>query len=307
MSRTVIIAPSADIAKTIEADVTVEAEYGSVVAKGSVYTAAHHQPGMENLPAPCVDENIPTLDEATILVSHLDLDTIGGVLRVFGSPVMDKAPSFWKLAAFVDKAGPHKLGESGASETDIKRLYAFWAWMKKNVEHFSRDEATIITETIIDCEAVINEIIDGSTSIDEGLYYNKFIQPDLLRDGEIMREDEMKLNRSTFITASTNGKVLFRITSSDPVDEQGFCNHLYNDPDGETYAGVVAWDKFVGSITISLDVSIEGVSCREIMQEAFGPEAGGHDNIAGSPRETKMSLGDAADCVERLSAAIEKA
>jgi hypothetical protein len=307
MSRTVIIAPSADIAKTIEADVTVEAEYGSVVAKGSVYTAAHHQPGMKDLPAPCVDENIPTLEEATVVVSHLDLDTIGGVLRVFGSPVMDKAPSFWKLAAFVDKAGPHKLGESGASETDIKRLYAFWAWMKKNVKNFSREEATIITETILDCEAVINEIIDGSTSINEGLYYNKFIQPDLLRDGEIMREEEMKLNRSTFITASKIDNVIFRITSFDPVDEQGFCNHLYNDPEGKTYAGVVAWDKFGGSITISLADSIEGVSCREIMQKAFGPEAGGHDNIAGSPREAKMTWADAMRCMKMLEFAISEA
>ena len=305
MSRTVIIAPSADIAKTIEADVTVEAEYGSVVAKGSVYTAAHHQPGMEDLPAPCVDENIPTLDEATVLVSHLDLDTIGGVLRVFGSPVMDKAPSFWKLAAFVDKMGPHKLGESGASETDIKRLYAFWAWIKENVKHFSRDEATIITGTILDCEAVINEIIDGSTSL--GTLSDKWIQPDLLRDGEIMRQEEMKLNRSTFITASKIDNVIFRITSFKEGDGQGFCNHLYNDPDGKTYAGVVAWDKFGGSITISLADSIEGVSCREIIQNLFGPEAGGHDNIAGSPREAKMTWADAMRCVKMLEFAISEA
>lgn len=276
MSNTVIIAPSAAIANTIEADVTVEAEYGSVVAKGSVYTAAHHQPGMENLPAPCVDNKIPAMANATILVSHLDLDTIGGVLRVFGSPVMNKAPSFWKLAAFVDTNGPHKLGESGASEFDIDRLYAFWAWKKANIAPFSQDEATVITGTIVDSEAAIAEIIDG--------------HPDLLTDGRIMRQDEMTLNRSTFITAID--KVIVRVTSFDPEDGQGFCNHLYTHASGKTYSAVVAWDKAGGSITMSLAEPIEGISCREIMQEAFGPEAGGHDGIAGSPREARMSLHD---------------
>jgi len=285
MSNTVIIAPSAAIANTIEADVTVEAEYGSVVAKGSVYTAAHHQPGMENLPAPCVDENIPTLDEATVLVSHLDLDTIGGVLRVFGSPVMDKAPSFWKLAAFGDTNGPHRLGESGASEFDIDRLYAFWAWKKANIAPFSRDEATIITGTIVDSEAAIAEIIDG--------------HPDMLTDGRIMRQDEDALNRSTFVEAI--GEVITRVTSSDPKDGQGFCNHLYTAPDGKVYKGVVAYDKHSGSITMSLAEDTQGVSCRDVMQEMFGPEAGGHNCIAGSPREEKLNMRNALNASSRLA------
>ncbi len=274
MSNTVIIAPSADLAKTIDADVTVEAEYGSVVAKGSVYTAAHHQPGMEDLPAPCVDENIPTLDDATVLVSHLDLDTIGGVLRVFGSPVMDKAPGFWKLAAFVDKMGPHMLGYAGANDIDIDRLYAFWAWMKQNVKTFSRDETTIITGTIVLCESAISAILDGDKQ--------------LLHEGRVMRKNETALNRSTFITAID--KVIVRVTSTDPEDGQGFCNHLYTHASGKAYSAVVAWDKFGGSITMSLAEPIEGISCREIMQEAFGPEAGGHDGIAGSPREARMTV-----------------
>ena len=276
MSNTVIIAPSADLAKTIDADVTVEAEYGSVVAKGSIYTAAHHQPGMEDLPAPCVDDNIPTLDGATVLVSHLDLDTIGGVLRVFGSPVMDKAPGFWKLAAFVDKMGPHMLGYAGANDIDIDRLYAFWAWKQRNIHPFSKDETTIITGTIVLCESAINAILDGDVQ--------------LLNEGIVMRKNETALNRSTFITAI--GKVIVRVTSLDPEDGQGFCNHLYTHASGKAYSAVVAWDKDGGSITMSLAEPIEGISCREVMQEAFGPLAGGHDGIAGSPREARMSLQD---------------
>ena len=40
---TVLHAPSATLAATLNPTLTVEAEYGSVVAEGSRYTAAHHQ------------------------------------------------------------------------------------------------------------------------------------------------------------------------------------------------------------------------------------------------------------------------
>jgi hypothetical protein len=73
----------------------VEAEYGSVVIEGTVYTAAHHQPSGPYVgdhvvpggrPAPCNDTAIPPVawdveGGPVALVSHLDLDTVGGLLR----------------------------------------------------------------------------------------------------------------------------------------------------------------------------------------------------------------------------------
>lgn len=56
---------------------TVEAEYGEKVIKGEQVTLAHHTKEYENNPAPCNTPNVPILaDDSTIIVSHLDLDTI---------------------------------------------------------------------------------------------------------------------------------------------------------------------------------------------------------------------------------------
>lgn len=56
---------------------TVEAEYGEKVIKGEQITLAHHTKEYENNPAPCNTPDVPVLDDdSTIIVSHLDLDTI---------------------------------------------------------------------------------------------------------------------------------------------------------------------------------------------------------------------------------------
>lgn len=56
---------------------TVEAEYGEKVIKGEQVTLAHHTKEYENNPAPCNTPDVPVLDDnSTIIVSHLDLDTI---------------------------------------------------------------------------------------------------------------------------------------------------------------------------------------------------------------------------------------
>tara|TARA_B100000131_G_scaffold163610_1_gene158218 strand:+ start:825 stop:1742 length:918 start_codon:yes stop_codon:yes gene_type:complete len=291
----IVLAPTADLAATVDAHVTVEAEYGSIVATGSVYTAAHHQKGMENLPAPCEDMNIPVLEDGgTVLVSHLDLDTIGGCLRALGSTLVndDTYASFWKLAGFVDVNGPHKLAQANASEKDLSRLYAFWAWKQANVGRTSQDECTDVTDLIWQAEGVLDLILDGGDSNDYGS------ATELLAAGAQMRADEAALNRSTFVEAGDN--VIVRVTSFDPADGQGFCNHLYVDTDGKPYAAVVAFAKCGGSITISLADAPEGVSCREVMQDMFGPEAGGHNGIAGSPRNERMSLRSALNVASRL-------
>ena len=56
---------------------TVEAEYGEKVIMGEKVTLAHHTKKYENNPAPCNTPDVPVLaDDSTIVVSHLDLDTI---------------------------------------------------------------------------------------------------------------------------------------------------------------------------------------------------------------------------------------
>lgn len=56
---------------------TVEAEYGEKVIKGRKATLAHHTKEYEKNPAPCNNMDVPILDDdSTIVISHLDLDTI---------------------------------------------------------------------------------------------------------------------------------------------------------------------------------------------------------------------------------------
>jgi hypothetical protein len=88
--RLVLLAPTYTHASVLDAAVTVEAEYGDLVWEGQLYTAAHHQAAgpyagrhrvVGGRPSPCNDDQIPFVTHGVIGVSHVDLDTFGGVLR----------------------------------------------------------------------------------------------------------------------------------------------------------------------------------------------------------------------------------
>jgi len=326
----VLLAPSADIAKTILATkpivLTVEAEYGLFVAEGSRYTAAHHQPvgspyaGIHVVAggrhSPCNDPSIPRLEQGDlILVSHVDLDTIGGVLRAMpeyadlfprkrdlewmtlhdpvGKELFDEQMQlrrdFWALAEYIDVSGPHKISRADpAASRAAKQLYAFKAWSKSDtLFRFPQDEASDVTGCIIAAGEALRRIFAGD--------------PELLYAGEDILVEEAILNRRTFIRR--DGDVIIRITDSTP------CSHLYEPPGGWSgYAPAIAsYTRSTGAVAISLADPIPGVSCRAILQELWGPEAGGQDGIAGSPREKRMEESALYEAVAALQAAITRA
>jgi hypothetical protein len=296
MSVVVLLAPSAALAATTNPSITVEAEYGSVVIEGSLYTAAHHQPvGSKyaghhvggSMPSPCNDTNIPAIEDGTILVSHVDLDTFGGVLRALGAHELfgTEHEGFWNLAEYVDVTGPHKVLGSGAEWSNVRKLYAYWAHAK-GAKWLPRDVVSDITDLVRDTRGVLAKILAGNG--------------DLLRAGDAFRLAGEELNSASFVRLS--GNVVER--SSDQ-----FVNHLYLLPRAfsprTTARAVVALNTKTGAVTLSLEGPTFGVSCRDIAQKLWGPEAGGHDGIAGSPRERTMTAADAADAVEALNAAME--
>jgi len=296
---TIILAPSADLARKAIADdtvvVTVEAEYGAFVAEGTVYTAAHHQPAGSpfagrhvggNRPSPCNDTSIPVVEDGIVLVSHVDLDTFGGCLRALGRTELFRPEfqGFWDLAEFVDTRGPHKLGQSGAEMVDLSRLHAFWAWSKTDVPRFPRDSMSNVTVLVRSAGDALQRIFAGD--------------PEELAAGEALRASEEDLNIRTFVRHDEN--VIVRRAKT-PAD---FCNHLYVPPGGGPAKAVACWNLATGAVTVSLADPIPGVSCRGIVQALWGPEAGGHDGIAGSPRERRMSEDDLHSVVEVLNAAI---
>lgn len=314
----VLLAPTAELALKTVADVTVEAEYGKVVAEGRDLTLAHHQKeGMFSTaggaPAPCnagkvIEAFAPRLKErladagtVTILVSHIDLDTIGGIGRIvdalmpgseFSTRLFAGFDAFWKLAEFVDLNGAHKLDQAQARMQDEKALFAWWAWSQSKEGNMrpAADQVTEITDYVFTALGALKAIlVEGSIP--------------LLSRGEDFMADQRAKDRDSFISLEEESGVVVRCYS-------GFVNHLYAVHNGLTPRhgrAVVAFNPAQGSISISLADSIPGVSCREIVQQMWGPEAGGHDNIAGGPRGKRMTLLDLVMAYENVCAAINEA
>jgi hypothetical protein len=287
----IILAPSAALALSTSAKVTIEAEYGNYVWEGSRFTAAHHQTDGPfcgdhcggTQPSPCNNPDIPAVGPDDVIgVSHFDLDTLGGVLRAVGAEefFQEDFAAFWELAGFVDVKGPHRLGDSGASDEDLERLHAFWAWGQEN--RLPRyEEVTDVTSFFLKATAALWEILRGGEEV--------------LEKGRRLKAASYKLNADSHV--QTDGAVVVRAWP-------GFTNHLYVDPQGVVGKAVVAFRMDFKYITISFAEEPEGVTAKEIVQALWGPEAGGHPAIAGSPRERKMAVSDLAAAVEAVKAAL---
>jgi len=260
----ILLAPTYDLAKTIEKpELTIEAEYGKEVLNGTIYTAAHHDARAHNL-APCIDHKIPKLKSGTIVVSHLDIDSLGGCLIALGK-LNKKFP--WDTFAKIDVHGAHKIREFIKNENEIKLIYALYAWLKQH--RFPYDKISDITDVVLKASDAIDKIVENN---------QPFIQA-----GIDMLKDETELNKRTFVSNMNN--VIMRKNTS----EREFSNHLYTDPSGKSALAVVAYNIVTQSITISLANPIKGINCKDIVQKFWGSEAGGKDVIAGSPRTEKMS------------------
>tara|TARA_Y100000389_G_scaffold192113_1_gene219209 strand:- start:7145 stop:8188 length:1044 start_codon:yes stop_codon:yes gene_type:complete len=311
--------PTADLARSMTTQVTIEAEYGSFVMEGTMYTAAHHQadgpyagrhlPGLEQTgrPSPCNDKGIPVLTDGVVAVSHIDLDTIGGCLRTVAfhrkNLFDEEIEGFWALAEQIDVTGPHRLDRD---HEWADHLLAFWAWLKDNRERYPREYVQDCTEFIYDAGGALNDLL---LTDDE----------EMLQAGREMAEAEDAVNDESLVmlVETPNGRTVAVRQHS------GFVNHLYRLPnvpndeyaDGVTGAphrpvcrgvadAVVAFNSTMKSVTISLADPIEGVNCRDLVQGLWGPEAGGHTGIAGSPRGKEMSESDLIDAVIETAMAI---
>jgi hypothetical protein len=254
---------------------TVEAEYGDAVVSGSWATLAHHGSRSHNL-CPCLEENRQPPPDLLIGVSHFDLDTLGGILALCG--MKPHAPDFWRVAARIDTEGPHRLPLMGATSTTKDQINAFWAWSEKNRNSLPRGTAEApaplvnMTELVARAYDALVAILDGSG--------------ELIEAGRVWAEANASLDADSLVKTYAGGKVLLR--SSDR-----FVNHLYGP---QVADAVVAFNTKAGSITLSFsdENARKGLSAATLLQEVFGPLAGGHAGIAGSPRGETKSLEEAA-------------
>lgn len=91
MTFQIFIANNVEALEAVNPTHTVEAEFGDSVVEGSSVTLAHHGKRAENL---------PTVENTTIGISHFDLDTLGGVMRCLGVKDYDGP---WKEAKDNDR------------------------------------------------------------------------------------------------------------------------------------------------------------------------------------------------------------
>ncbi len=268
--------------------VTIEAEYGDNVVPGTLATLAHHG-SRAGQAAPCSYPNrfVNKLlrDQETPLtagLSHFDLDTLGGCAAILGCK--PEVSGFWELVEFIDVNGMHKLNQSGADEQNIRRLYAFIAWLDDNKIFSDKDGSVAdITDKVIQALEVINKIANDD--------------PVLLKAGDECRANEKKLNDETFIESKDG--VGLRVS---PV----FVNHLYTTPEGTPLKAVVSFKPQVGGVTVSFADPPKGKTAVQILQELFGEKAGGHAAIAGSPRGERLDLIDLVSAYEATVDAVKE-
>ena len=276
----VIVAPKYEQAVEIKERepvvATVEAEYGDRLVEGSVATLAHHGTRSAN-PAPCNDPNAPVLSEGgTILLSHVDLDAIGGVLALQGRKFDD--PEFWAGAEHVDVNGPHRIHDLSQDVQD--KLNAIYAWGEKQ----SRErimEPTDVTKTVDDYHNVLTIVLDKQNP-----EHDQYI--------EAGREWEKNITQSVEkCLVDQSSKV--RVFSTDGP----FCNSSYYNPKTKEMAeAIISYNEKFKSIIVSFaDGGNPDKSAREIVQSLWGDKAGGRDGIAGSPRGEAMTREDLEKCV----------
>lgn len=269
----VILLPQKEMISTInyEAYNTVEAEYGNDVIRGcgGGVTLAHHGP-RENNPAPCITEVEP--NDLPILISHIDLDTIGGIMGIWGLRDMedDTEAAFWQLAGFLDCHGPHKIQESGAAEKIIRRFHAWEAWNHKN--YLPRmNEATEVTEHVERAISAIQKIIQGD--------------PNMITEGEEWKLKSTEEIESFLVDEDENVRVF--------ITDGAFCNSAYYSPKLQTVVkATVALDRKSGAISIAFEDGGKRYHASKVVQAIWDKNAGGKLGIAGSPRGVQMTRED---------------
>lgn len=298
--QNIIITNSIAAATAINPTHTVEAEYGAVTVEGSLFTLAHHGTNAAN-PCPCLGDNLPSTTSAVVLVSHFDLDTLGGVARCLGWKEWDgHEEMFWKVTALVDTMGVHKLEEiknilkeealdggtwgseyyqqeeyffSCEWEETITALQAFWAWSEKNRLFAPRDgSAEEVMPFFKEACRIVTLLLEGGDHCPE--------TKRLIKAGQAWAKAKETLNGASF--KGMIGEVIVRTSES-------FVNHLYTTPEGKVAKAVANLNTNTGAITISLSDPTPGVSCVEIVQSIWGKEAGGHAGIAGTPRSMRLT------------------
>jgi len=271
----ILLAPTYEEAIKISADITIEAEYGSKTVEGKLYTSAHHGKNSNN-PAPCNDEKIPTLDYITILLSHLDVDTIIGCGRVYGI-ITKEWDDFCKAVEIIDVNGTHHMYKLSQENQD--RLNAYYAWNFSQGRQERIVETTDVTSKIEESLLVLTKIFNNDEN--------------LIKAGKIWVKSATEAVENCLLFETQNVRVF--------STSQVFCGAAYYSLiKNKIMLACVSFNQKFKAITLSFEDGGKQFNAVEIMQEIFGNEAGGRPGIAGTPRGIEFTTDDMKNVVDKL-------
>lgn len=255
-------------------DITVEAAYGLIVVEGTRRTMEHHvRPGE----CPCLAPVSEVPFDGKIGISHVDLDTVGGCGAAMGRK--PGTPTFWALAALVDVTGPHN--PEVRKHPNYPDLLAYWAWSQR-----LENRAPLVGTGggVLDVTALVGRCLNAVEQI-----FQEDPHGPLHQAGQDFKDYEAQLAEESLVAVVPKGDISVAIRSS-----EHFVNHLYTLASGMVVGAIVAYNTEKKSVTLSFkDCAARGKrNAADIMRRVFGPEAGGHPGIAGSPRGQEFTERD---------------
>ncbi|PGP11983.1 hypothetical protein COA01_34755 [Bacillus cereus] len=270
----ILLAPEWEDAKDIQAVATVEAEYGLKVLKGSIATLAHHSLEYKSNPAPCNNMDVPTITDGIIVISHIDFDTVGGIMHLMGRKPFN--PQFWSSVEYIDLNGPHHIWKVQTKHKEM--IEAYWAWCFKERAVPKIRELTDVTELVKKHMNAINRIMNGDNRlIENGKRWSQNVNERV--ESCLRYEDD-------FIRAF--------------VTENVFCSAGYYSPARKKSVPVTVVFH-AGKKEVRIANSDGSVNCEVIAQKIWGTEAGGRASIAGSPRGSLMTESDFYNAINYLN------
>jgi hypothetical protein len=282
-SFTIWIASCPEAFKDIALDATVECEFGDIVVEGREHTLAHHGPRQGDV-CPClVDVGEPLSACSDVGISHVDLDTLGGILRLGGYTTDGTIDDiFWWLAAEIDMRGYHHLddilleiqsdtGNFGIVKWVSRAYHAWCAWSAEHRYYPPKHSQ------LVDCTGFIRMACDAILRILGG-------DPELLEKGDKWLKAQENLDQESFVEfyEILGGNVIVR-------ESERFVNHLYRTKHFGPADFVFARNERSGACTLSCADSQSNWDCESLMKSLFGPMSGGRRGIAGSPRGKMVS------------------
>ena len=187
-------------------------------------------------------------------------------------------PKFWSVAEYIDLNGLHNLFQV---EEEARKKYTAYQAYQANHKNSRVTEVTEVTDIVLEHLEIIDRVIDGDkTLIQEGIEWD---------------EETKKKIEECLVFENDNVRVF---NSPHGV----FCSAAYySQKQDKVIPCTVTRDGKLKCIIIAMSDGGKKISAKELVQELWGNEAGGHLGIAGSPRGQEMTEKDLQQLAELVN------